>query len=110
MDVIATTTSSLSAGMFRFQHAAGRIAQASLPASDSGLPVLAGDPAAGVPGVPVAPLSTYDFFGRAPAASSSDDLVGAVADLLSAQHDVEINVAVLKRAHEMQGSLLDVLA
>src|SRR6187551_603516 len=99
MDVIATTTSALAAGMFRFQHAAGRIAQATLPASDSGLPVLAGDPAAGVPGVP---LATYDFFGRAPAASSSDDLIGAVADLLTAQHDVEIDIAVLKRALEMQ--------
>lgn len=47
---------------------------------------------------------------RASLPGGSAELADAAVDLIRAGHDVKVNAAVVKRADETLGSLLDVLA
>lgn len=104
LNVVATTTSALAAGMLRFERAGQRVTAAAAPAAD---------PAAGAPEdgdlEPVA-LAVYDARGRMTTKGSTDEMVEAVGELLRAQNDVSVDAAMLKRAWDVQGALLDVLA
>jgi len=98
LNVVATTTSALAAGMLRFERAGQRVTAAAAPAAD---------PAAGAPeGV----LAVYDARGRMTTKVSPDEMVEAVGELLRAQTDVNVDAAALRRAWDVQGALLDVLA
>jgi hypothetical protein len=104
MNVVATTSSALAAGLLRFEMAGQRVTAAASPAT---APVAdAGDAA----GTGSGALAVYDARGRVASGGTTDEMVDAVGDLLSAQSDVRVDAAVLKRAWDMQGSLLDVLA
>jgi hypothetical protein len=104
MNVVATTSSALAAGLLRFEMAGQRVtaaaSPATAPAADAGAAAGTGSGA----------LAVYDARGRVASGGTTDEMVDAVGDLLSAQSDVRVDAAVLKRAWDMQGSLLDVLA
>ena len=105
MNIVATTYSALAAGLLRHQAAGQSVLRATAP-----------QPVAPQEHLERAfpestPLSaTYDARGKLDQGSSSDDLVGAAVELLRAEDQVEVSASVLQRAHEIQGSLLDVLA
>lgn len=101
MNIIAVTQSALAAGMLRQEMAAGRMIRAMTPAPN----------AAPTPSAP-ADLSAppvYDARGRVPA-ERPVDLPREVVEFQSAGQQVKISAAILERAHDLQGSLLDVLA
>ena len=107
MNVVATTSSALAAGLLRFEMAGQRVtaaaSPATAPASDAGDAGDAGGTGSGA-------LAVYDARGRVASGGTTDEMVEAVGDLLGAQSDVRVDAAVLKRAWDIQGALLDVLA
>jgi len=104
MNVVATTSSALAAGLLRFEMAGQRVTAAASPATAPAAD--AGD--AG--GTGSGALAVYDARGRVASGGTTDEMVEAVGDLLGAQSDVRVDAAMLKRAWDMQGALLDVLA
>ena len=98
LNVVATTTSALAAGMLRFERAGQRITAAAVPAAD---------PAGGAP---EGALAVYDARGRMTTKGSMDEIVEVVGELLRAQTDVNVDAAALRRAWDVKGALLDVLA
>jgi|SRR6185295_15544661 len=106
MNVVATTSSALAAGMLRFELAGRRLTSANSPA------VTGRDEATGSGSESdgESPLSTYDVRGRVASSAPSDEMVNAVGDLLAAKSDVVVDAAVIKRVYDMQGSLLNVFA
>jgi hypothetical protein len=104
MNVVASTSSALAAGLLRFQLAGNRVTEAAAASVDPDFaPDAAGDAGA-------SPLAVYDARGRTAAPPASDDLVSAVGDMLSAEQGVKVDAAVLKRVYDVQGTLLDVFA
>lgn len=104
INVVASTSSALAAGLLRFELAGARATQAAAGSIDPGV---AADESSGDGGFA---LPIYDARGRTATAPSSDDLVAAVGELLRSRQGVEVDAALLKRVHEVQGTLLDVLA
>jgi hypothetical protein len=104
LNVVASTSSALAAGLLRFQLSSARVVSAAAASLDAGLasPSATDAPSDGA--------SIYDARGRVSAPPASDDLVTAVGDMLSAEQGVKVDVAVLKRVYEVQGTLLDVFA
>lgn len=107
MNIVATTYSALAAGLLRHQSAAEQFVRSTLPSSSNTAATAA--PEAQSPSTPAA--TTYDSRGRVlQEEDSSEDMVAAAAELLSSKEQVEVSAATLRKALEMQGSLLDVLA
>jgi hypothetical protein len=104
LNVVASTSSALAAGLLRFELAGARATQAAAGSIDPEL--AAGEPS----GDGSFALPLYDAHGRTTTPPASDDLVSAVGELLRAKQGVEVDAALLKRVHELQGTLLDVLA
>jgi hypothetical protein len=104
MNVVASTSSALAAGLLRFQLAGNRVLGAAGASIDPG--VAPSDPADD----PSNSLSVYDARGRTAAPPASGDLVSAVGEMLNAEQGVKVDAAVLKRVYDMQGTLLDVFA
>src|SRR5689334_22884914 len=104
LNVVASTSSALAAGLLRFELAGARAAQSAAASIDPGL--TAGEPS----GAGSFALPLYDARGRTTSPPASDDLVTAVGELLRATQGVEVDADLLKRVHEFQGTLLDVLA
>jgi hypothetical protein len=102
VNVVATTTSALAAGVLRFEKAGQRVVAAAAPAADPVAGAAEGDLEPGV-------FAVYDARGRMTTNGSPDAMVDAVGELLRAQIGVN-DAAVLKRAWQTQGALLDVLA
>ena len=103
LNVVATTTSALAAGMLRFERAGQRVTAAAAPAADPSGGAAEGDLEPGV-------FAVYDARGRMTTKGSTDEMVEAVGELLRAQTDVNVDAAALRRAWDVQGALLDVLA
>jgi hypothetical protein len=103
VNVVATTTSALAAGVLRFEQAGQRVVAAAAPAADPSGGAAEGDLEPGV-------FAVYDARGRMTTNGSPDAMVDAVGELLRAQTDVRVDAAVLRRAWQTQGALLDVLA
>jgi hypothetical protein len=104
LNVVATTTSALAAGVLRFERAGQRVTAAAAPAADpAGGAAESGDLEPGV-------FAVYDARGRMTTRGSPDAMVDAVGELLRAQTDVNVDAAMLRRAWHVQGALLDVLA
>jgi flagellar basal body rod protein FlgB len=113
MNIVAVTQSALAAGLLRHQVAAGNLANVSTPgaqprrvdlrtAADGGVEatVRESEPA----------FTTYDAFGRDQRVPSGIDVAREVGELVESKHQVKLSAAVLRRATELQGSLVDVLA
>jgi len=113
MNIVAATESALAAGLLRFSTAADNIANVSTPGYTPRRvdlrTALSGGVEASVSAAAPA-LSTYNARGKVSVEPSSVDLAEEAMNLLSSEHDVKVSAAVLRRAHEMSGSLLDVLA
>ena len=104
LNVVASTSSALAAGLLRFELAAGRATQAAAGSIDPGVTADERSEDGNFA------LATYDARGRTATPPASDDLVTAVGELLRSRQGVEVDAALLKRVHEMQGTLLDVFA
>lgn len=104
VNVVATTTSALAAGVLRFEQAGQRVVAAAAPA--------AGSAAGAAEGGDLEPgaFAVYDARGRTTSRGSPDEMVEAVGELLRARSDVDVDAATLRRAWQTQGALLDVLA
>jgi hypothetical protein len=113
MNIVAVSSSALAAGLFRHKVAAGNIANLSTPGYQPRRVDLRNSAGGGVeaqlrPAEP--PLTTYDAGGKLHTPPSSVDLAEEAAELLGAKEQVMVSSKVLQRAHDLQGSLLDVLA
>jgi hypothetical protein len=103
LNVVASTSSALAAGLLRFELAGARAAQAAAAHDPALAPGEADDAGTGA-------LPLYDARGRTAAPASDAGLVTAVGELLRAKQGVEVDAAVLKRVLDTQGNLLDVFA
>jgi len=104
VNVVASTSSALAAGLLRFELAGNRVTAAAAASIDPG------SAAGGSPDDSSSALAVYDARGRTAAPPASGDLVAAVGEMLNAQQGVQVDAAVLKRVYDVQGTLLDVFA